>query len=89
MISNWEANIRQMQSDYSETVSDEMQTTLLMMMSPQEAIDHAGASIENMNYNTFKERVLKFCADRCTTRDGAPMDISYAQANNKTTTNNW
>ena len=62
MISNWEAKIRQMQSDNGETLSDKMQTTLLMMMSPQEAFDHAGASIENMNYTTLKERVLKFCA---------------------------
>ena len=42
----------------------------MMMMSLQEAIDHAGASIETMSYSTLKERVLKFCADRCTTGGG-------------------
>ncbi len=75
MIEKWETNLRRLQADFKEELSNGLRTGILLEMMPGDVAEHLSQKVnDDDKYEDVKEMVLRYIETRADC-DGTAMDI--------------
>jgi hypothetical protein len=75
MIEKWETNLRRLQADFKEELSNGLRTGILLEMMPGDVAEHLSQKVnDDDKYEDVKEMVLRYIETRADC-DGIAMDI--------------